>query len=336
MAKGTKARNIGITLAVIAFLGIMGWAVYSFSVAQTAYNYGTGNMSQTPTSLIGKAATVSVFGYDQAAASPQSSKIAGLLYLIENPVTSADGKTISGTFAADGTTLSTTARTDVTEGLNVGDTFIGVIANGTYYGKPSSAYEIKAQSGNLDLDAYKTATSGGKIVLKDTDETVITASAVGTNNLTLAATQDEKFYLFRIENNNSARAWNVEGFYIDKAVGSNLSAFSGSGTTTGSYAVGYSKGGEGLLRTDADDEIFYFSSPIMLLEYDSIDLSDLKVKADGDGCAVGDTFAIGVFDANWFRSAKTNSLKLGAETDADSPADVGVSDYSVTYACQAP
>jgi len=335
MARSTKSR---LTLAVIfgiLILGLLAWGIYSFNVQQSALREQQEQQQQEqPADLLaGKAATLSVYAYDQAADTPATTKAIVPFYLVESPTVSS--REITGAVNVDGDALSSTARTSFTEGLVVGDVVVGLAANGTYYGKPSASKTIDGQSVPLDVNVYAIATSGGDVIIKDKDETTLTVSATGTANLTLGASQEEPLHYMRIENNNTNLAWNVFGFFIDKPAGTNITAFTGSGVTTGHAAVGYSKGGNDLVRVETDDEIFYFNEPIMLLEYDYIQLNDLAVKADGDGCAADDTFTIYVFDANWFRSSKKVALMLGAETDADSPADVGAGDYSETYACTA-
>jgi len=353
MASKNKAIVVLLTILVLGILGIGGFAVYKLSTPQTGFGACKAS-SDCPAgyqctngacekiienTLKGKAATVSVYAYDQAANSPQSTKIIVPLYLITNPVIGANEVT-GDSFAADGAVLSSSARTDVTEGLTVGTSFAAIAVNDTYYGQWSPATTISSQAMTLDLNGYAVAAHGGNIVLRDKDDVTITPSATGTVNLTLGATETEGFKYFRIENNNSNKAWNVLGWYIDKATGSNISKFTvGSGGTESNKAslsgVGYTKGGNNLIRTDNDDEIFYFNEPLLLLEYDKVEVADMQVTADGDGCAVGDTFTIYVFDGSWYRSAKTNSMKFGAETDADSPSDVGASDFSKAYACNA-
>ena len=287
--------------------------------------------------LKGKAATISVFAYDKASNTPSTTKTVVPLYLVQNPTVTAT-KVTGEDFAADGTDLSSSSRTDVTEGLTVGDKFVAIAANGSYYGAWSSIITIDKQAKNLDLDNWAIATNGGDIELKDEGENVI-ANGEGGTNLTLGASETESFYYLKIKNNNTNSAWNVAGFFIDKAANSNITTFSGEGTTTENYAVSYAKDGTfGLERTDADDVMFTLATPVMLLEYDQIKFNDLQVRADGDGCAAvdsGEAFSIYVFDKAWFRSSKENAMMYGAETDSDSPVDVGANDYSETHYCDA-
>lgn len=351
MASKNKTTMVLLSILVIFILAMGVYFVYYTQRQQTfvgetctvdtecnsGFECISGSCEKIITSTLkGKAATESVFAYDKAADTPSTSKLNAPLYLIESPVVTTD-KVTGDAFAADGTTLSTSARTAVTEGLNVGDTIIAIAANNTYYGKWSAVKTIESQAENLDLDSYTTiGSSSGDIILKDEDESTVTPGG-GATNLTLGASQTESFYELKIKNNNTNKAWNVGGWFIDEAAGTNISSFSGTGTTEGSFAVGYSKSTTGLGRTDTDDVVFTLAEPVLLLEYDYITIKKLQVQADGDGCKAtsGEVFSVYVFDKAWYRSSKENAMKYGFETDADSPSDIGASDYSETYYCTA-
>ncbi len=335
MAKETRTRNILIGFAIFVVLGVLIWMAIMFSNQQTAWEEA--QERDVPISLIGKAATISVFAYDKAANSPQTAKTVVSLYLIRNPVVT-DTK-ISGEFLADGTLLSSSSRTDVTEGLKVGDKILGIALNtstATFYGVPSSIIEITGQSEILDLDIYNVTTTG-TIILKDEDETTLSnvtpASVVSAVNLTLNAGEVETFDSIRIKNTFVNTGWNVAGFYWDLAAHTNITSIVGTGTTTGSYSMGFDKVAVGFEKTDKDDIVFALTEPVMLLEYDYIKFSGIQIKADADGCAVPENLSLYVYDKAWFRSTKEPAMMFGAETDADSPANIGAADHQAIINC---
>lgn len=329
MAKNTKLVTTFVIIGILAMIGLVGYGVYMLSVQQTAFEER--EELDIPSTLEGKAATVDAYAYDQAANNPSTTQAAVPLYLITSPVVTSEK--ISGNFAADGTALSTSSRTSITEGLNVGDKYVAVAVNDTYYGVVSDVKTISSQSETLDLDVYATASSGS-ITLKDEDENTIAEDGAGTN-LTLGASESESFDELKIKNDNTDVAWNVGGFFVGMVDDTNMSSMTGEGTSGGDYSVSYSKSGS-LERTSADDIMWEFSEPVMLLEYDYVTITDLQVKADGDGCSsTGETWSIYVFDKTWFRSGKENALKIGAEDDTDSPSDVGIGDVSASYYCTA-
>jgi len=341
------AKTSNVIVGLIAFLVITvllvgGLGVYYMAKQQTALERREAEV--VPPALVGKSVTLSAVAYDQAADSPSSTQAVAPLYVILEPTEVTDTKVKGNGFAADGTSLSSSARTDVTSGLKVGNKIIAIAVNKTvsagtgYYGVWSDVKELDGQQVLLDLDVYKVAASGGQITLRDKDENTIDIGG-GDVNLTLGASETEQFDYLRIENNNTNAAWNVVGFFIDKASGTNLTGFSigASSKTEGTYEIGLAETDKGLERTDADDEVFEFAEPIMLLEYDYIKVTDLQVKADGDGCAstTGEAFTIYIVDGTWFKSSKENAMIFDWEDDSDSPSDVGASDLSATYYCTA-
>ena len=355
MARTSRVIIGLLTLLVIGILAIGGYLVYWMSTQQAALGVQKClSDSECPSgykcvnevcektiesTLKGKAATISVFAYDYASDTPSTSKLVLPLYLVESPIITTTK--VSGTeFAADATDLSSTSRTDITKGIVVGDKVTAIAVNASGYGIWSAIIEISTQAVNLDLKSYSTAIAGaGDITVKDKDENIIAdVGSAGTvasaYNLTLGASAEEQFNYIRVENNNTNTAWNVKGIFFDAPTGNNISSITGTGTTKGDYSTSYTKSSTTLQRTEADDYVIELSEPVLLLEYDYIQFENIQIKADGDGCGT-ELISVNVFDSNWFRSSKENAMILGIETDADSPVDVGVGDYSEYLTCTA-
>ena len=330
MAKSTTFVVVMLAvLAVTAIIGV-GYFVYS-DMQQTALQEEEAEKAavEGPTTLQGKAATVSTVAYDKAA-DVASTQAAAPLYLIvgnsDSPITATADSITGESFAADNSSLSTSTTTDTTSGVNVGDTIIGIASNNTWYGAPGAVETIDSQNYKYDVDVYRVATNGGKVTWYDEDDNSFTNS---TSNITVAASQEYTFSKLKIENNVSNRAWNIAGFYLQEPTGTNITSYALDGTTSGDYEVGISKDSTAysLESRDNVDVVFALDEAVLLLEYDKIYTPSLTVEADGDGCNTGEEMAkLKVFDANWYRSNKQQAMLFGAEDDKDSPADIGGND----------
>ncbi len=279
--------------------------------------------------LAGKTATLNTYATDQSA-DDTSTKAAAKCYIITEPVVSEDMVVPGelGSFAADGTDLSSTGKTSVTAGVTVGKSYTGVCANASWYGAFSPVKNVLTQSEDLELHVWNIA-SGISVTAKDEDENSIAILDAGAGvNLTLGASESESLDEIKFKNNNSNAAYNLWGFYFDTDSETNLTSITGEGTTAGDYLIGYSKTTTGLGKTSKDDEVFKFDEAILLNEFDQVEANNIQFKADGDGCEAdgGETLTLYGVDANWYRSSKEKAMKFGPETDADSPADVGLAD----------
>jgi len=341
----TKIIAASVVTMVLLLAAFIGYTVWSDQKQQTAFDKAN-EPGAVPDTLTGKAATYSIVAKNQAADNPQTSQVNVPVYVIKAPtLTPVDNPTeITGAFVADGTVSSATlgTTTDVTTGINVGDKVLGIAANGTYYGIPGPVETLNTQSGDEVLKVYATNGGDGLISIKDKDDNTLGQLGIGTN-LTLGSGQSEKLKYLRFEQNKTNTAYYFAGFFIDVNVTSNLTSIKGSGNAQDSdavsYGVTYSDTTTGLERTQRDDFTFRLSYPVMLIEFDSIQFNDITFTADGDGCnsAAGDgeDFVFHFFDANWFRSAKSESMRLGSEDDTVTPTDVGSADRSVSYSCTA-
>lgn len=337
MARKSNMFMVLLAVGVIAILvmgGIVTWSVMS---QQSALDEAAAAAQTSgPTSLQGKTAVVSVYAYDHAVDSPSTTKRNVPLYLFvgngDDPIQVTPTK-VSGKLAADGTALSSTARTDISDGMNVGKNILGIAVNNTYYGDFSTQEAIKEQAETYDVKVWTVASTGGKVTWYDEDGTSIaTAGDAGTANVTIGASDAYTFEKMKVENNNTDKAWRVAGFYIQKETGGNMSAYTMSGSTTGDVVTGIKKDSTkySLESKDNVDVVFVFDTPVLLLENDQVFTPGFTVESDGDGCAVAES--IGTFkwfDANWFRSSSDETaVVFGAETDATSPADVAASDLT--------
>lgn len=338
MAKDTILKVIfGAALLVVMIVGILAvpglWKSGQQATAlpeQTAQQAAIITQGGNP-DLTGKTVTMSVFANDYASDAPTSTHAAAPLYLCVSP--KSNGANLEcDSFASDGgTILDTSSRTSVSSGVTVGNTVQGIAFNGTWYGDLGPVLTIPNQAVNYDVKVYRAATNGGKVTLKDVDQNAVIK---GTRNVSVGADEAYTFYSLKIENNNSNRMWDLWGIYFDLVASTNISRFDGSATNRLDGTTFNPASTVDLGRTSEDDKRLVFSKVVRLKEYDSIVLNDLTLIGDGEGCSTdGEDVTMHVVDANYFRSSDFNGLGYGPETDAASPADVGVSDYSQTFTC---
>lgn len=307
----------------LAVVGGIGYMIYSDSQQQTALDKQT-EVIQSGSSLTGKPATVSVKGLDGA---NDNAQIASHLYLVKNPTVGTEE--ITGQLSADGTALSTSSRTDVTEGLNVGDKIVAVASNATYFGFPTEVKTIAgSQSMLMDVTSYST-TDQLDIILKDKDENTLGRSGA-TRNLTLGSDETEVLDTVKFELNTTNKAFNLAGFYFDKSTTADTNVSKIEKPSGYSGGVSFSKASLNLERTEADDIVFLLSEPKLMLEYDSVEIRDgISFTADGDKANAPETVVLYALDKVWIKSS-VNSDKLiyAYETDASTKADVGMTDPS--------
>jgi len=289
--------------------------------------------------LKGKPVTLSTLAYDRSADNMNTMVVAPA-YVITDPVVSSTE--VSGTFAADGTSLSSAARTDITAGLSVNGQIAVIAANDSWYGVwgdkgSGNLMKPTSQAENLDLYVYR---AGGdiNITIDDTDGNAISMNNGSVRNLTLGASEAETLEKFKIKQQTANRAYNLKGFYVslDNSDANITSISCKDSTITGASGVSIDASTLNLLNTQNDDWLFEFSAPVLLLEFDSAEIDTLTLKADGDGCpgtAGGEHIQFCVFDINWYRSNSKNAMILGPETDAATPADVGAANVCATIRC---
>ena len=296
--------------AVVALIGVVLWTTQSDQAIQQEVAV----TEQTISSIKeGDTASLRINAYDK------TNNNAGTL--LATPVYC----TKNGGLVADGTSLSTTARTTVS--VNTGDTVQCITFNGTgvrggFYGLDWKSTAIPTEIVDLDLDAYKVADSV-QIKLYSTSGIVVNeGTAINTVNITLGVSQTDTLNSLRLKTNESDRAFNFKGFYFDTVVGTNVSNIEvgsgGNGLQKGNYIIDYSK--------DQADFILDVATPILLEEFDEVDFGSIKFTADGDGCpdnVLGDLIYIYPYDSAPFRSQKEQTIKFGYQNDADSPTDVG-------------
>jgi len=320
MSKTGKISAAIWMLVVIGMLAllVLGYGVYQMT-AVPPVQPAEPTPGETTTSLWGKSVVLSTAALDKAA-DDVNTKAAVPVYVL----TGKNG------FVYTDEDLSSSARTDLTNGLTVGDTATLWAFNNTWYSKGPVDKYLATQQETVDLEVYA-VTDDLDMTLYNSDGTALTE---GSNaNISIAAGATDYFEKFKIKQNVSNRAFNFLGIFADLDTETNISAI-----TIGAMDTTLAETTTGLKRVTTDDYIWQVSTPVMLLEYDSIVVGPITITGDGDGCSAGtsttaDDVTLYVFDGNYYFSTKGAEVKFGGETDAVSPADVGASDQSYTFIC---
>lgn len=323
-----------ITMLVVVIAGVGGLMWFISNQDQATQDTRTIISEAASTGLKGKPATITVKAVDKA---NDDTQIAANGYICTNP-TVTDTSIVCG--FQDSKVLSSTATTDFTSGLVVGDKYVGLASNNTYFGFPTVVKDILTQADPLTLETYST-TSDMFFELKTAGDAIITASG-GTQNLTLSASEGEILGQVKLQQNVTNTAVNLAGFYFDKATNGNMTKVEEAGDVAAKIPSGTTgfaaTTGVSLTATEAEDVVFLFDTPVILKEYDSVTIEDgIKLTADSDGCtAGGENVVIYSLDKIWTLSSKdTNKFVYSYESDAATPADVGLADQSFTFSCTA-
>lgn len=329
---GKLTATLLVSLVVIAAVAV-GYFIWSDSQDQEFKEDIRDTIKEDVTTsnpLIGKPATADSRAVDRG---NDNTQVGALLYFILSPTVS-DGE-IAGNFAADGVTMSASSRTSTTSGITVGTKYVAIASNNTYFGFPTAVKEIGKRSDGsyeqselVDLDVYTTASSV-QITVKDEDETALTNG--GGVNLTLASNEAETLSEIKLKVNQSNVALNLAGFFFDKVANTNVSAVDKASGYSGSPS--FSESSLNLAYTEADDTVFEFDSPILLKEQGSITITDgITVSAKASGCS-GENLVMYFFDKIWTKSTKADKMIYAAESDADTEADIGMTNPSFTIVC---
>lgn len=314
-----------VLVAAVVF-GV-GYMIYSGMQTQQTQDTIANTVSNAPASNAGKPATLSVQAIDPRVSG--DTQVAAKLYVITDPVIGTDS--ITGTFAADGDSLATSGRTDVTSGINVGTKYLAVASNSTYLGFPTEVKTVASQSENLDLEVHSQATHL-QITMKDEDDNALGESGA-TRNLTLAASDAATIGEIKIKVNASNVAVNLGGFYTKLNDNTNISSVEKTGTQD------FEKSTLNLLSTTGDDYVFLFSTPKLLLEQQTLTISDgltLKTNTGGCGASNNEDIVFYFFDKVWVKSTDdTNKMIYAYETDVESATDVGMTNDIFTLRCSA-
>lgn len=325
MGKSNMAMVMLVVLVLIAAVGV-GYFIYSGQTQQTAIEKQTETIN-SGSSLTGKPATANVRAVDP---SNDNTQVAAHLYLVKDPV--VGDESITGGFSADGTAMSTSTRTQVTEGLNVGDKIVALASNATYFGFPTEVMELTgSQSKLVDVEVYST-TDQLDIIIEDKDENALGRSGA-TRNLTLGSEETEVLAKVYFQVNTTNKAFNLAGFYFDKSTtaDSNISSIDKAAGYSGSQA--FSKASLNLERTEADDTVFLLDKPKLLLEWDSVTIANgIEFSADGNKANAPETIVLYVLDKVWIKSSVDNNKLIYAyETDGSTHSDVGMTDPSFSF-----
>jgi len=327
-----KAKGMTVIMVIIALAAVAAVVILFMLVSDTSDTTTTITDTITATTgLTGKPGTLSVDIRDGA---NDNAQIAAPIFIISSPTVGTDE--ITGAFAADGTAVSASGRTDVTSGISVGMKYIAMTGNDSIIGFPSDLAEVGTEQANcgqsclVDVVGY-TITNSVEESLEDEDGNAIGEDGA-TRNLTLPADAIETLELFRIKVNQSNAALNLAGFYIDRVADSNISSIS----IVAGDTPALTKTALNLESTEADDDVFLFDSPILLKEQESVNIDNaLKFEADAVGCVTEDVL-IYTLDRIWTKSSIDSSKMVYAyESDASTSADVGITNPVFTMACSA-
>lgn len=340
---GSKTITTIMILLLVVVVIAVAYFIYSDTQAKKLEQEQIIIREEAPAvGLTGKPGTLSVFALDKSN-SDKTTKAAGQLYVITDPVITADK--ITGGFSTDGTLMSTTVRTSVTTGITVGTKFAAIASNSTYFGFPTTeltfgtsnpngdGYSLNGvgQSQTLDIDVYKTAPTINLKMYEGLNE--VKEADISTFNFSIGADQVAVPDTIDIEMNLTNVAVNLAGFYIDLPADTNISSIEIQ--TAGSEGLAEST--LNLVNTETDDYVFEFSSPILMLPWDKLTLTNaLKFTGSGTGCTGaddGDLFTFYMLDKIWYKSADESAMKYMYETDASTSEDIGMGIEVMNYSC---
>ena len=318
MNKTGKVTGMGVlvTLAllvvIVAGVGIS-WVVFQSGAQQTAVQ--TPTAVDIPISSQGKSASARVFVYDREA-KPHA--------LVAIPFYAWDKQTPT-ILSADGTTSSTTARTNVQTTTGKILQFISYqVAN--YYGKVVDV-PIDTESVDVDLDVYNVVPnvrrSGMQLDAFDRDDNSISASIamVGSETYTLSR--------LRIIQNNSVAAFNLKLIAINSSKAtSDIDSVVVNPLAKVSCPLNE-------VRNGTFTWCYELATPIMLHEFDQWNSGTVPIKASGSNPSETLTWkAVDWAEYKASKGSNANSITYGYEDDADTPADVGalniLSNFTIT------
>ena len=352
-------NKLGNTAVVTGLLAIITFAI----IAGVYFIYQQSNQpitppttqttipgTTTPTSLTGKAATVSVKVNDKTL-SANNPQVIAPIYLIKTPTGDKEDvidNKVEGTFIADGTVSTASDRKDISSGINVGDKLWAIATNNTYYGVWKEVASVSAQGEVLDLDVYLiSAANTVNISMKENSKSLL-SNGTGEVNLSLGANGAEAIDEIKVKVNGANRAFKFTGFFTNtiydtnniSSINANGISFVRSGTT-----IGLTKSTINLGRSSIDEQVFMLDTPILITEWQEYILAGLEIKADGVGCVAAgaslpnhdlNRIDFWFLDSNWYKSSLGDSMVYGVETDANTKADVGAGDYQFILNCYAP
>ena len=327
-----------LTILVIGLLVIIGGGGYFlFGVQESLQQSVTVQETTSEETSTEGIANLKVNAYDRTN-NNQGSLVSTAVY--------CRNKGITNSLITDGTSLSTSARTNIPTTL--GETVECISFNGTAvlgsYGGFWEEKLIVKDIEELNLNTYRYPYYL-QTTIYNTDGTKSGNAGIGGNvNITLGASQTDSLSQLRIKNNHTDTAISLKGVYFDTVVATNISniVMSGSPTATASNPTIPSgttlvKGGTIEYSKEESNYVWELSNTVYLEEFDEISLGSIEITADGDGCTstgikLGDPVYIYVYDEAPFRSQKMDTVLIGVQTDADTPVDVGApTDADGTY-----
>lgn len=276
---------------------------------------------------------------------PASPRIRFLDYANGDKTTAVNGlqiyAKINGNLIEKGDTVS---ASDSTISATVGDSYCAWGFNATYYSDEVCGVIKTSKSDVITVPVWRIGDV--KITIKGNT----TNSAAETTNQDVGASTQETFNLVEIRENVSDRAFNFKGIYIDLAVNTNLTrgdqvSFLSPVTlvadATNRELRGLSLSASGnlvrgsmpLQRITTDDITYSLATAILMISGDRINIPGLTLDAGANGCSGGvDVVNMYVVDEQRFLG-QDNTIKIGVETDASSPADVGLGDKFFNATC---
>lgn len=315
-------------VVAVGSLSYFGWQITQQSIAGTDVVQVQETAQATAAGLkVGDAATLKTRAYDRESAA--NSQVAATLYVEE--WNGQGGGVGDFQLIEDATAMSASAATSTA--TSVGAHLKVCSFDSTYYGNCDEVL-VDKETKPISIDSFAHVGSGStavKLTLYDS------GSALTVNNLTLGSGQTDALDYLRLEVNQSNKAFNFKMLAFDLGATNNITnieaagnlAFEGlsgaSGSLTESSVV------PRRLRS-ALDYVFIVDSAIMLHEWEVLKTSSLSFQAES-GQNPYEDLTIYVIDESRFKSvqgATANRILVGVETDADSAADVGASDQTLT------
>lgn len=323
--KGASGQTMFFGFAVLAVLGLLGYMVFvpQAPVQQTALQVPAEERSLAVNT--GQIASVKMKAVDQ-----ESSTLAQVS--VPAYVWNAKEK---NKLLNDATVLSA-STTSTVNSVAIGDEICATAFNGSFYG--DTVCKVVSQQSELIEIPVHAVTTGALM------ENYYKASIADVNsevNLSLGANQADSFTKLRIQNNKSNSRLNLKALVVDTASRSNISDVTILGMEENTALP------QRLVATDTANYRFDLPEAKALDEFEDFVSGTFTLKADGDGCitiatgegtSAGDIVILRWVDESQYKSVKgdnAGSIASGVEDNANSPADVGRTDLTLQFYCQA-
>jgi hypothetical protein len=299
--KGTNGIAITLLVILVALVAVIGGFTTNWyglaPVAEEETQQQQQQQQQTQTT--GKIATLKVSVFDNA---DTPNRYAGTAYCWDNskPTELISGNSVSTSETAGTTVAPVNRYQDIT----------CVAYDSSHYGVETPA-SLDLEANQLTLKTLNASTSKTIQFVEDGD-----TEAVGSIALTIAAGATDSYDSWTYKANTGDAGLNLKKVCV------------GSNSTNSEIASiemdGFTTSGIPYRLRNSHDFCFEKSSATYIENYETVPFSTIRITTSGS-FAIPETLNFSVIDEARYKSVD-GSIKLGTQTDAPTPADVGVED----------